>query len=139
MNSHQSGRQSLAEKPKFVPKKVMHFSQSAGPGYSVGGRVWLEKDGELYLGWGRVLLLEKIDELGSLAAAARSMNLAYRNAWLWVESMNRLAPSALVKKASGGAGGTHVVLTEEGRQAIKDYKDLRHKFQKFIEKSKPPD
>ena len=127
----------MAVKSKFVPKKTMRFAESKGPGYSVGGRVWLEKDGELYLGWGRVILLERIDEYGSLAAAARSMNLAYRNAWLWVESMNRLAPSVLVKKASGGAGGTHVVLTEEGREAIKQYKKLRQKFQKFLEKSEP--
>jgi molybdate transport system regulatory protein len=115
----------------------MHFEESKGPGFSVGGRVWLEKSGELYLGWGRVILLERIDEYGSLAAAARSMNLAYRNAWLWVESMNRLAPSALVQKASGGAGGTHVILTEEGRKAIKEYKKLRSKFQKFMEKAIP--
>jgi len=54
-------------------------------GYSIKGRVWVEKGGELYLGWGRVMLLERIQEFGSIAAAARSMKLSYRNAWLWID------------------------------------------------------
>jgi molybdate transport system regulatory protein len=125
----------MAGKVKFTPKKALHFSDDQGEGYHVGGRIWMQKDGELYLGWGRVILLERIDEYGSLAAAARSMGLGYRNAWLWMDSMNRLAPSPLVEKESGGIGGTHVVLTDEGRKAIKQYKKLREKFKGFLEEA----
>lgn len=100
--------------------------------YRIGGRIWIEKDGELYLGWGRVMLLQRIAELGSIAAAARSMKLAYRNAWLWVDSMNRLAPSPLVQKSAGGEKGGSATVTEEGREAIQQYKDLRACFQEFI-------
>lgn len=84
------------------------------------------------MGWGRVMLLERIDELGSIAAAARSMGLGYRNAWLWVEAANRLAPSPLVEKVSGGVGGGRARLTEEGRRVVAYYKDLRAKFQEFL-------
>jgi molybdenum-dependent DNA-binding transcriptional regulator ModE len=69
-------------------------------GYSAQVCFWIEKDGELYLGNGRVMLLEWLDKLGSIAAAARSMQLTYRNAWLWIESMNRLAPSPWYKNRS---------------------------------------
>jgi len=86
------------------------------------------------MGWGRVMLLERIDKLGSIAAAARSMKLGYRNAWLWVEAANRLAPAPLVEKAAGGAEGGHSRLTEEGRKAVRNYKELRAKFQKFLKK-----
>jgi len=86
------------------------------------------------MGWGRVMLLERIDKLGSIAAAARSMKLGYRNAWLWVEAANRLAPAPLVEKAAGGAKGGHARLTEEGRKAVRNYKELRAKFQKFLKK-----
>ena len=92
----------------------------------------MEKDGELYMGWGRVMLLERIDKLGSIAAAARSMRLGYRNAWLWIEAANRLAPTPLVEKTAGGAGGGYARLTEEGRKAISQYKELRAKFGEFI-------
>jgi molybdate transport system regulatory protein len=93
-------------------------------GYHIRGRIWVEKDGELYLGWGRVMLLERLEEMKSIAAAARSMGLTYRNAWLWIESMNSLAPSPLVEKAVGGGGGGHARLTEAGREAVALYKGL---------------
>lgn len=122
----------MAEIPRFRPKKTEHFSRHPRAGYSVGGRIWLERDGELYMGWGRAMLLERIDKFGSIAAAARSMKLGYRNAWLWIESANRLAPSPLVEKTAGGVGGGHARLTDEGRKAVKDYKALRAKFEDFI-------
>lgn len=93
----------------------------------------MEKDGELYMGWGRAMLLERIEEFGSIAAAARSMRLGYRNAWLWVEAMNRLSPVPLVEKITGGAGGRHARLTEEGQKAISEYKELRARFQEFLQ------
>lgn len=92
----------------------------------------MERDGELYMGWGRVMLLERIEELGSIAAAARAMRLGYRNAWLWIEAMNRLAPAALVEKTAGGTGGGHARLTDEGRKAVSQYKDLRAKLAEFL-------
>ena len=116
-------------------EKPSRFSPCANQDYVTKGRVWLEKDNELYLGRGRAMLLERIDRLGSIAAAARSMRLGYRNAWLWIESMNRLAPFPLVKKNTGGAGGGHARLTEEGRKAIKEYQELYAGFQDFLKKS----
>jgi len=71
------------------------------------------------------MLLERLEQLGSIAAAARSMRLTYRNAWLWIDAMNRLAPSPLVEKITGGAGGGHAQLTDEGRKAIAAYRELR--------------
>ena len=84
------------------------------------------------MGWGRALLLEHIDSLGSIAAAARAMRLGYRNAWLWIEAANRLAPTPLVEKTAGGAGGGHARLTKEGRKVVNEYKELRARFQEFL-------
>jgi molybdate transport system regulatory protein len=120
------------EIPSFRVKKPSRFSRHPQPGYGVRGRIWVEKDGELYMGWGRVMLLERIEELGSIAAAARSMRLGYRNAWLWIEAMNRLSPAPLVEITTGGVGGRHARLTEEGRKAISQYKELRARFQDLL-------
>jgi molybdate transport system regulatory protein len=113
-----------AEKHSYRIKKPSRFSHHPAPGYVARCRVWLEKDGELYVGGGRVALLEAIDKFGSIAAAARSMKLGYRNAWLWVQAMNRLAPSPLVEKSTGGAAGGYAVLTEEGRRVIERFYQL---------------
>ncbi len=101
-------------------------------GYEVRGRVWVDKDGELYMGGGRAMLLEKIDGLGSIAAAARSMGLGYRNAWLWIQTANRLAGTPLVEKNTGGQGGGHARLTAEGRKAVAQYKELHARFEEFL-------
>jgi molybdate transport system regulatory protein len=60
------------------------------------------------------------------------MKLGYRNAWLWVEAANRLAPAPLVEKTAGGTEGGHTRLTEEGRKVVSQYKELRAKFQEFL-------
>ncbi len=120
------------EIPSFRGKKPSRFSRHPQPGYGIRGRIWVEKDGELYMGWGRVMLLQRIDELGSIAEAARSMRLSYRNAWLWIEAMNRLAPAPLVEKTAGGVGGGRARLTDEGRKAVGQYKDLHAKFEEFL-------
>ncbi|MCL2281539.1 MAG: LysR family transcriptional regulator [Dehalococcoidia bacterium] len=112
--------------------KLSRFRRHPKEGYSVQASVWIEKDGELYVGGGRALLLENIEKHGSLAAAARVMNVTYRNAWLWVDAMNRLAPSPLVEKTAGGAGGGYCRITDEGRQAIARYRALRSELAAII-------
>ena len=113
---------------KSGSRKLSRFGRHPQTGYTVQASVWLEKDGELYVGGGRATLLEKLDQLGSIAAAARAMKLTYRNAWLWIDAMNRLAPSPLVEKITGGAGGGHAQLTEEGRRVVALYHELRVKL-----------
>jgi molybdate transport system regulatory protein len=127
-------------KKKSVDKKVPEFGVKHGvrsghrpeSGMVMRSKVWLEKDGKLFMGWGRATLLERIDQLGSISAAARSMHLAYRNAWLWVEAMNRLAQHPLVVKSTGGPRGGYARLTEEGRRIIDEYKEKRSSVRKII-------
>ncbi len=114
-----------SNKQKASSRKPSRFGRHPHAGYTTEASVWIEKDGELYIGGGRAMLLEKLDEVGSIAVAARAMGLTYRNAWLWIDAMNRLAPSPLVEKITGGAGGGHAQLTDEGRKAIASYKGLR--------------
>ena len=121
-----------SEKSRTGSRKPSRFGRHPRPGYNTRASVWIEKDGELYLGGGRVMLLERLDRLGSIAAAARSMGLTYRNAWLWIDAMNRLAPSPLVEKITGGAGGGHAQLTDEGRKAVASYKELRARLGDLI-------
>ena len=108
-------------------RKPSRFGRHPESGYTVHTSLWLEKDGELYLGGGRVMLLERIGQFGSIAAAARSMNLTYANAWNWIKAMNNLAPAPLVEKIMGGSGGGHAMLTLEGQKAIRRFHLLRRK------------
>ncbi len=123
-----------ASKDNDIVEVELKGATGAESTYKAKGKVWVEKGGEVYMGWGRVELLEQIDKLGSIAAAARKMGMGYRNAWLEVEKMNRLAPKPLVIKVLGGAGGGQAILTAEGQKIINEYKELRARFQEFLER-----
>jgi molybdate transport system regulatory protein len=118
--------------PEFGVKHGVRSGHKPESGIVLRSKVWLEKDGKLFMGWGRATLLERIDKLGSISAAARSMKLAYRNAWLWVEAMNRLAGTPLVIKTTGGPKGGHARLTDEGRRIVKEYLEKRATIRDII-------
>jgi molybdate transport system regulatory protein len=93
-------------------------SQPGAEGFRARGRFWIEGPEGTFLGYGRVILLERIRDHGSISAAARSMEMSYRHAWQLVDSMNRQSKTPVVAKSTGGKGGGGAVLTEAGERAI---------------------
>ena len=107
------------------------------PDYRLRGRVWIEGPEGTFLGYGRVVLLERIREYGSISAAARSMEMSYRHAWELVDSMNRQAPSPVVEKVTGGRGGGGAQLTAAGERAIDGFWEMYRDFRRYVaERSK---
>lgn len=106
-------------------------------GWSLKVRVWVERDGRKVLGPGRVELLEQIDRLRSLSAAARAMSMSYRRAWELVRDTNAAAGVPLVALSAGGAGGGGAVVTSQGYEAIKLYRSLVARFARTAEKALP--
>ncbi len=100
--------------------------------YRLKGRIWIEGPEGTFLGFGRVVLLERIHEHGSISAAARSMEMSYRHAWKLVDSMNRQSRSPVVEKSTGGQGGGGAVLTAAGEQAIEIFKQTYADFKAFL-------
>ncbi len=109
------------------------LAEGPGPsGFRLKGRIWLEQDGETFLSWGRVVLLERIRDLGSIAAAARAMDMAYSHAWTLVADMNRLAGEELVARTFGGRHGGRAWLTPAGEAAIAQFWDYVAKFGEWL-------
>ena len=106
-------------------------------GIQIKGRLWLERDGETFLSWGRIVLLERIRELGSIAAAARSMEMAYSHAWSMVADMNRLAGEDLVARTFGGKDGGRAWLTPAGDAAVARFWNTVNKFQEWLLNQEP--
>lgn len=101
--------------------------------YHLRGRIWIEDDTGTFLGYGRVILLEKIKEYGSISAAARSMNMSYRHAWKLVDAMNRHSESPVVEKVTGGKGGGGAAITDSGQQAIDLFWEVSDAMQDFLD------
>jgi molybdate transport system regulatory protein len=102
-------------------------------GYSVKGRLWIEGPEGTFLGYGRVVLLERIRDYGSISAAARSMEMSYRHAWDLVDSMNRQSRCPVVEKSTGGKGGGGAVVTDTGMAAIDYFWAVHKQFKVFLE------
>ena len=79
------------------------------------------------LGPGKVALLERIDEHGSISAAGRSMQMSYRRAWLLVESINASFREPVVVTQQGGSLGGGAVLTELGREIVRRYREIEQR------------
>ena len=103
------------------------------PGLQWRGRLWLEGEEGTFLGYGRVVLLERIREHGSLAQAARSMEMSYKHAWDLLDSMNRQAGCKLVETSRGGKSGGGAKLTPAGERAIAVFWQYHARFQEVLQ------
>ena len=79
-----------------------------------------------------MVLLERIREAGSIAAAARSLDMAYSHAWSLVAAMNRLAGRELVGRSFGGRQGGRAWLTPAGEAAVTRFWRLVEEFREWL-------
>lgn len=111
-----------------------NISQDKGKaGLKWRGRLWLEGEEGTFLGYGRVVLLERIREHGSLAQAARSMEMSYKHAWDLLDSMNRQAGCKLVETSRGGKSGGGARITPAGERAIAVFWQYHTQFQEVLQ------
>jgi len=79
---------------------------------------------QVAIGPGKVALLEAIAATGSLSAAAESLGMSYRRAWLLLDEMNRLLSAPVVDSLRGGAHRGGSELTAVGRDLIETYRRI---------------
>src|SRR5476649_1876370 len=83
-------------------------------------RLWRDED--VAMGPGKADLLDAIAQTGSISAAARSMDMSYRRAWMLVDLMNRSFREPLVRSAIGGTRGGGAQLTEAGMRVLAQFR-----------------
>jgi molybdate transport system regulatory protein len=86
-------------------------------------RIDLETGGRI--GPGKIALLEAISKTGSISAAAWSINMSYRRAWLLLDATNKLLSKPAVTTAIGGAS-QGATLTPVGREIIQQYRSIAY-------------
>lgn len=86
----------------------------------------------LILGPGKVDLIEAIDRSGSISAAARTMGMSYRRAWLLVDALNHMFNRPLVVAASGGSHGGGAQVTGFGRDVAAAYRRIEERTRSAI-------
>ena len=78
----------------------------------------------IFVGPGKVALLEAIRDTRSITAAAKSLGMSYRRAWLLVDELNRSLASVAVESAIGGERGGGSELTALGCELIDVYRRI---------------
>ena len=78
----------------------------------------------IFVGPGKIALLEAIRDTRSITAAAKAMGMSYRRAWVLVDELNRSLASAAVESAIGGAHGGGSALTRLGVELVDVYRRI---------------
>ncbi len=66
--------------------------------------LWFETSGGMFFGMGRVLLIQKVKELGSLNKAAKELGMSYRAAWGKIKASEEVLGKPLLVKVEGRKG-----------------------------------
>ncbi len=93
-------------------------------------RIDLDRDGRL--GPGKVMLLERIAEGGSISAAGRAMDMSYRRAWQLVADLNASFAAPLVIAQMGGRRGGGATLTGLGARLVAEYRAIEREAEAAV-------
>ena len=87
-------------------------------------RLRITRGADIAVGPGKIDLLEAIAEAGSITAAARSLGMSYRRAWLLVDTMNRCFKRPVVEAEADGRRGGGTRLTATGAETLRRYRKV---------------
>ena len=93
----------------------------------VHGRFWLTLDGNNFLGSGRIELLQRIADTGSISQAAKAMKMSYKAAWDAVDAVNRAWGAPLVESNPAGSA-----LTADAQRLIAAFREAEVKHRDFM-------
>lgn len=83
--------------------------------------LWLEEEDSMVFGYGRVMLLDKIEECGSLRKAASSLGMSYQAAWKKLRATEAALGVELVRRPQRKSEG--MSLTPEGLMMRNSFKN----------------
>jgi molybdate transport system regulatory protein len=76
------------------------------------------------IGPGKIALLEAIHDERSISAAARRLDMSYRQAWRLLDAMNQLLEQPVAVTEKGGRGGGGASLTSFGEHLVATYRGM---------------
>jgi molybdate transport system regulatory protein len=124
----------LARMADTAKTKPTPAKKSAKTRPEVRFRMRIRNGDAVALGPGKVDLLEAVREYGSISAAARSLDMSYRRAWLLIDELNRSLRSPATHSEQGGQSGGGCTLTPVGETIIRLYRDVEEEAKRSCAK-----
>ena len=106
-------------------------------------RLYLNSNGERVLGKGGALILEAIDEHGSIALAAEELGMSYKFVWDYLGRMKQRLGRPLITTRRGGTpntkrrGGGGTTLTPLGRRLLDNFRATETRVRRMLSEKKP--
>lgn len=101
--------------------------------YKIKSRIWIEANGHILLGEGRVNLLKAIAETGSLTKAAKSLGMSYKKAWKLIDAVNSRAEQPVITTNIGGKRGGGTQLTAYGKSLVQTFETINENCWRFLD------
>jgi molybdate transport system regulatory protein len=99
----------------------------------VKSKIWIELEGEVVFGLGRIRIFEAIEKTGSMKQAAALLGMSYRAAWGKVTTTEERLQLQLVERSQGNRrSGT--TLTPAGRELLRHFSLFQQEAEKNIDK-----
>ncbi|HMB15853.1 MAG TPA: LysR family transcriptional regulator [Pelovirga sp.] len=98
----------------------------------IRSKIWLEVNGQPFLGGGRLRLLRAIAATGSINAASQQLGISYRKAWSQVQEMEKHGIS-LVECEKGGSGGGRSIITPQAQELLKNFDEVQEGLHQMID------
>jgi molybdate transport system regulatory protein len=133
-----------------VPHKKIDWNDSAAPEYRTGeirgaqggwmlfpdlvprAQVTLTKRGDAVIGEREARLLEAVDSVRSIKDAAAEAGISYRTAWSLIQQVEQTLGRQMVVSRAGGPGGGTTTITNECRQLLELYQDLKRRLDESL-------
>jgi len=101
---------------------------------SIGGKHWLNINGEPLFGEGRMDLLKAVHETGSILQAARKTGIQYKRAWVMLHDAEDRLGAKLLSSGRGGTGGGGTSITNLAASLLAIWEKSEKDFTKLLEK-----
>jgi molybdate transport system regulatory protein len=98
-------------------------SKSAGA-LSLLPRFRVMRGKEIAFGPGKMELLERVAETGSISEAAKRMEMSYMRAWKLIQTMNACFKEPVIETVRGGHERGGAKLTETGQRVLESYQRM---------------
>ena len=90
------------------------------------------------VGPGKIALLERMRDCGSLSQAARELDISYRRAWQLLDSLNTSFNEPVIVTSVGGKGGGGSEITKLGLALIDTFRALEKEVTSLAQRSFKP-
>ncbi|MGD9975178.1 MAG: winged helix-turn-helix domain-containing protein [Desulfatirhabdiaceae bacterium] len=103
---------------------TMMEQEKQGP-FAIRSKIWFQDaTGEVIFGLGRLKMLEAIQRLGSIQAAAKELKMSYRAMWGRITATENRMGRQLLTRSIGGSSGGGSQLTPFAESLLRIYKDI---------------